>query len=139
MTDGEILYNLNSIIDGEEVQIYSKGEDLFRNDKIDIYTIGRENNRFYVKFDKKTSLDGSQGYFLKEEISFIGVSMYNENKIAEMRLSTYEKECLKETSFEHLIIRRGYDLEGKFLNGLHFKYKNIIMVTKVVKEDKCSV
>lgn len=136
---GEILYNLRGLLPGEEVQVYSKSEDLFRNEKIEIYTIMKEQEKLYIKFERKTSIDGTQGYFSKEEIANIGVSNYSEEKYKEMNLSEYEKECLKETSFEQYIIRRGFDLEGQFNNGLHFRYKNIMMVTSVIREEKYSV
>ncbi|KZL91762.1 hypothetical protein CLMAG_35210 [Clostridium magnum DSM 2767] len=130
MVLGEIIFNLGSIQSGEEIQVYSKGEDLFRNEKIDIYTIGRgRDGGIYIKFDKKTSLDGVNGYSSKENVAKIGVAAYTEDKWQEMNLSNSEIESLKHNSFENGIIRRGYALEGQFESGLHFKYPNIIMVT----------
>lgn len=130
MALGEIIFNLGSIQSGEEIQIYSKGEDLFRNEKIDIYTIGRgRDGCIYIKFVKKTSLDGTNEYSSKENVVKIGVAAYTEDKWQQMNLSSSEIESLKHNSFENGIIRRGYALEGQFESGLHFKYPNVIMAT----------
>ena len=131
MATGEILYNLGSVQSGEEIQIYSKGEDLFKNEKIDIYTIGRDKNgSIYIKFDKKTSIDGTSGYSSTENVEKIGVGAYSKEQWETMNLSSAEIEALKHNSFEHGIIRRGFALEGQFESGFHFKYPNIILVTK---------
>lgn len=132
MHKGEILYNLSSVQSEEEIQIYSKGEDLFKNEKIDIYTIGRDKKgNIYIKFDKKTSLDGSSGYSGIENVLNIGVTTYSEDQWNKMNLSSSEIEVVKHNLFENGIIRRGYAVEGEFESGLHFKYPNIILVTRV--------
>lgn len=130
MVNGEVLYNIDSLQDGEAIKIYSKVEDLFNNEKTDIYTIKKEWGCLYLIFEKKTSLDGKKGYYTKDKVTRLGVSAFKAAKYIEMNLNKAEIEALKDSAFEHKIIRRGYTLEGEFENGFTFKYPNIILVTK---------
>lgn len=129
MVNGEILYSLNALTDGESVKIYSKSEDIFRNEKIEIYTIIKENLNLYLVFEKNTSVDLTGGYYSKDKVIKIGVTEFKTKTVKPMGLTKTELQTLKENSFEHGVIRKGYSLEGTFDNGLEFKYPNIILVT----------
>jgi hypothetical protein len=129
MSDGEILYSLNSLADGDSIKVYSKSEDVFRNEKIEIYTITKEKQSLYLVFEKNTSVELKGGYYSKDKVVRIGVSEYNENKVKPMGLTKVELKALKENWFEDGLIRKGYSLEGTFDNGFDFKYPNIVIVT----------
>lgn len=136
MIDGEVLYNIDNLQEGEAIKIYSKAEDIFGNEKTDIYTIVKEWGNIYLIFAKKISTDGKKGYYTKDKVTQVGVSAFKHAKYVEMNLTKAEIESLKDTSFEHKLIRRGYTLEGKFENGFTFKYPNIILVTKEILTTK---
>jgi hypothetical protein len=136
LVDGEVLYNIDNLQEGEAIKIYSKAEDVFGNEKTDIYTLIKEWGNIYLIFAKKTSIDGKKGYYTKDKVTQVGVSEFKANKYVEMNLTKAEIEALKNTSFEHKLIRRGYTLEGEFENGFTFKYPNIILVTKEVLNTK---
>lgn len=129
MADGEIIYSLNALADGGSVKIYSKSEDIFRNEKIEIYTIIKENLNLYLVFEKNTRIDLNGCYYSKDKIVKIGVTEYKTKAIKPMGLTKAEIQTLKENSFEPGVIRKGYSLEGTFDNGLYFKYPNIVFVT----------
>jgi hypothetical protein len=140
LVNGEVLYNLDNLQEGEALKVYSKVEDLFNNEKTDIYTIIKEWECLYLIFSKNISLNGKKGYYTKDKVTQIGVSAFNADRYKEMNLTKAEIEALKNSSFEYNTIRRGYTLEGIFENGFTFKYPNIILVTKETnttnKEDK---
>lgn len=130
MVNGEVLYNIDNLQEGEAIKIYSKGADIFGNEKTDIYTIVNEWGCLYLIFEKKTSIDGKKGYYTKDKVTRVGVSKFKVDKYKEMNLIKAEIEALEDNAFEHKVIRMGYDLEGTFESGFTFKYTNIILVTK---------
>lgn len=129
MKKGDILYNIEGMQDNEQIKVYSKSEDIYGNEKIDIYKIEKKNNSIFIIYEKRTGLDNDRIYFYKEKVKRIGVSAYVVDRWKIMNLSKSEMISLKKNSFEHSIIRMGYALEGEYESGLEFMFNNILLVT----------
>lgn len=127
---GEVLLNIEHMKPGQRVKIYSRANDMFDNEVIEVYTIEKEQNEVYISYSKKNSFNGTRDYSFREKVKSIGTSTFNKQKILDMGLTANELQALKTTSLEKNVIRRGFPLVGVFDNDteLHFEYPDIINV-----------
>jgi hypothetical protein len=112
---------------GEVAKIFSKREDLYLNEKVEVYELIKESDGLYIR--KQKNIDFDKTIKFKEKVKTFFINSYFKSKLEEMALTQSEKEVLQSNSNEHDLIRKGYDINGIFANGIEFIYPNIIDVT----------
>lgn len=122
----ELLLDLRSMNIGDKKKLYSQTQDMFENSIVEIYTLERQVDGFYLSYDKKNSFDGKSEFHFKEKA--INIGSIKEQSIEDMNLTLEEKKLLKFNLLDPYIIKKNCNLIGTFENNLNFEYPNIIMV-----------
>lgn len=105
-------------------------QDLFLNEKVEIYEFKKEKDGIYIR--KRKNIDFDQSVEFKEKVKTFFVNSYFKAKLDAMKLTQAEKDLLEKDSKECDFIRMGYDVRGIFENGIEFNYPSIIKVSAYV-------
>lgn len=131
MGNKQVLVNLNRLQIGDKLKIYSSDKDIFNNEKIDVYTLEREEDGMYVSYSKKNSFeypDSDINFKLKTRIIGTGI---NEEMIESMNLTETEKRDMQNSMhIERNVIRKNCNLEGFYEDGTRFVFRNILQIEK---------
>lgn len=131
MLNKTVLYDLNKLEVEQSIKIYSKGRDIFGNDKVDIYIINRKKDGLYISYNKKNSFDcEDMNIDFNNKILHIGVKNEKEN-LQTMNLTENEKTLLLQKSFKKNLIVKNENLEGEYVDGTIFCFSKIIQVEEV--------
>jgi len=125
--ENKILFDLLDLQEGKEITLMSKRKDLFLNNKIEEYSIYKKDRELYIKKLKKIGLNKVVEY--NEKIKELKVGKSFLNKLEKTNLTAKEIKLMCENSREKYFIRENCSIEGTFVSGLDFNYKNIIAVS----------
>ena len=124
---GQILFNISDLSVGEKVKISSKREDLYFNEKVEVYELVKEKDGLYIRKQKNINFDNEIEF--KEKVKTFFINSHYKEQLEKMTLTQSEKEILQGNSNEKDLIRKSCDISGVFENGIEFHYQNIVEVT----------
>lgn len=125
MVKHNVVANLNALNENEAITIYSLNDDMFGNEFVEIYKIVKENKKILICYKKE---DSEYPINFKKEVEWIGTTNYLKNKYSKMDLGEAYIKSLEK--LEKNIIREECDVEGKYKDGIRFRYPNIIKVNR---------
>lgn len=130
MKKSDILFNLSTLKSGEKIKIYSEDKDLFKNEKIEVYTIEKGRDGLYVSYNHNGSFEKGDhsNIAFKQKVAYIGTPVHSKIEIDSMKLTKAERDALRECRLELNIIKKGCPLEGCYEEGFFFSFPNIIQI-----------
>lgn len=126
---GDLLLNIKDIENGDNYKLYSLREDLYLNEKVEIYHLSKEEDSYYISINK--SLSFKQNVELKEKVDKFLLNQQSLDKYKMMGLSNSETQALMDNSNEAYLIKEGNDIRGVYANGVEFTYPGIIKIEKI--------
>lgn len=131
MDNNTKVLDLKSLKVGQKLKIYSSDIDMYGNEVIDIFLLTKERDGIYISYGKKTGFEDDKKIEFKALVKELGVPLADYPPLSDMSLSEKELELIrKQTSeiYQRDLIKKNHPIIGQFINGLTFKYNNIIDV-----------